>query len=77
MDAFCLEITMQEYEFRVLNSDKSVALIMEEVALSDHAAIRSAQRVAHGRAIEVWRGLSCIYDGAAAAMNEDTSRPAA
>lgn len=69
---------MQEYEFRVLNSDKSVAVIMEEVALSDHAAIRSAQRVAHGRSVEVWRGLSCIYDGAAASRtNEDMSRPAA
>ena len=51
---------MHEYEIRIL-SGGHIILVMEEILLSDHAAIRSAKKVAADRPFEVWRGLDCIY----------------
>jgi hypothetical protein len=51
---------MHEYEIRVLSAGHTV-MIMEEVQLSDHAAIRSGKKIAADRPFEVWRGLDCIY----------------
>jgi len=52
---------MHEYEIRVLSAGHT-AIILEEVHLSDHAAVRSARKFAGERAFEVWRGLDCIYE---------------
>ena len=51
---------MREYEIRVLSSGRSQTII-EVMHLNDHAAIRAAMKMAHGKAFEVWRGLDCIY----------------
>lgn len=51
---------MHEYEVRVLSSGHAI-FIIEEIHLSDHAAMRSAKNLAGEKAFEVWRGLDCIY----------------
>lgn len=51
---------MRNYEIRVLSSGHPI-VIVEEVHISDHAAVRSAKSLAAGRPFEVWRGLDCIY----------------
>jgi hypothetical protein len=56
-----LEVFVQEYEIRVLSAGGTIA-VMEEIHLSDHAAIRSAKKFADDRSFEVWRGLDCIYE---------------
>jgi hypothetical protein len=59
---------MHEYEIRILNDNGKTALVAAEIQLSDHAAIRSAKKLANGRKVEVWRGIDCIYsDGSAPA----------
>jgi hypothetical protein len=50
---------MHEYEIRILSSGKA-SIIIEEIHLSDIAAIRSARKMAHGRPFEVWKDLECI-----------------
>jgi hypothetical protein len=52
---------MHEYEIRVLNVNGQTALIAAGVQLNDHAAVRSAKKLANGRKCEVWRGMDCIY----------------
>ncbi len=64
---------MHEYEIRILQPDGRSALITPEIHLSDHSAIRSARRLAHGMRIEVWRGMECIYGSDTAPP--PTSRP--
>ena len=50
---------MREYEIRVLShGDEAVIEVMH---LNDHAAVRSAKKLAGGNPFEVWRGLDCIY----------------
>lgn len=61
---------MHEYEIRILKSDGSCSAIIEQIQVSDHAAIRSAQRIAQKRPFEVWRELDCIY-GAQSTTNQD------
>lgn len=56
---------MHEYEIRVLSAGHAV-FIIEEMHLSDHAAVRSAKKFAGDRTFEVWRGLDCIYEPPAA-----------
>ena len=51
---------MREYEIRVLSGGHTVDVI-EQVQISDHAAIRSAKKFAGTRRFEVWRGRDCIY----------------
>lgn len=51
---------MREYEIRVLSAGH-VALIVDEIHLNDHAAIRSARKYAGDRPFGVWRGSDCIY----------------
>lgn len=52
---------MHEYEIRICNATGQVAIIAAEVQISDHAAVRSARKLAQGRKFEVWRGMDCIY----------------
>jgi hypothetical protein len=51
---------MNDYEIRILNEGRTQAVI-EVTHLSDHAAIRAAQKYAGGKSFEVWRGLDCVY----------------
>jgi hypothetical protein len=60
---------MHEYEIRILKAGGECSAIVEEIQLSDHAAIRSAQKMARGNPFEVWRGLDCIYAAGAPAAD--------
>lgn len=51
---------MHEYEIRILSAGHPVTII-EEMHLSDHAAIRSARKYAADKPFEVWRGLECVF----------------
>jgi len=53
---------MENYEIRLLNGEAERALVYSSAQASDFAAIRRAQTLA-GRcdAVEVWRGMTCIY----------------
>lgn len=70
---------MHEYEIRILRADKSTATVLEVMHLNDHAAIRSARKIAEARPFEVWRDLDCIYGRAAErdSPSAPPSRPAA
>ena len=59
---------MHEYEIRILRPDGSSALISSEIHLNNHSALRSARKLANGKAVEVWRGMECVY-------GRDTTRP--
>jgi hypothetical protein len=52
---------MQVYEIRILQADRSTALVIEMLHLSDHAAIRAGKKIAEARPFEVWRDLECLY----------------
>jgi hypothetical protein len=53
------------YEIRVIASDAKSHTIYSSSHISDHAAVRRAQALAHADAvIEVWRGATCVYSGA-------------
>lgn len=52
---------MQDYEIRVLGSKHTSHTLIEVLEAGDSAAIRSAERIANGRPVEVWRGIDCIY----------------
>lgn len=52
---------MQDYEILILDQDHHPSAFVEVMEASDAAAIRSAQRMANGRDIEVWRDLDCVY----------------
>jgi hypothetical protein len=52
---------MQEYETRILNVDRTPALLMTSMHLNADAAIKTARRVATGRPFEVWRDDECVY----------------
>ena len=54
---------MQEYEIRILKTDRTSDTVIEVIHLNDHAAIRAAKKFAGTRPFEVWRGLDCIYGG--------------
>lgn len=73
---FCQEGVVREYEIRILRSDGTCSAIIEQIQLNDHAAIRSAQKMARERSFEVWRGLDCIY-GASGRPLAGGDRPAA
>jgi len=66
---------MREYEIRVL-SGKHPTLIVEEIHLSDHAAVRSARKFAGDRPFEVWRGIDCIFASARARQAAEKIYPA-
>jgi len=51
---------MHEYEICILKGGVP-SIISLEIQLSDHAAIRSAQRLAQGNKFQVWRDGDCIY----------------
>ncbi|HVV27348.1 MAG TPA: hypothetical protein VG501_12110 [Rhizomicrobium sp.] len=52
---------MRDYEIRILNNRKSPTAFVEMMESSDAAAIRAAERIAGGRAVEVWRDIDCVY----------------
>lgn len=70
---------MHEYEVRICNADGQTTIIAAEVQLNDHAAVRSARKLAQGRKFEVWRGLDCIYSESPArpCQSPPASMPAA
>ena len=47
-------------------------MVIAEIYLSDHAAIRAGQKFAAGRAFEVWRGTECIYDNSNMPIHADS-----
>jgi hypothetical protein len=52
---------MQVYEIRILHADRSTAIVIEMMHLSDNAAVRAGKKIAEARPFEVWRDLECIY----------------
>jgi hypothetical protein len=48
---------MHEYEVRICNTDGRAAIITAQVQISDHAAIRSARKLAQGPIRRRPRGL--------------------
>jgi hypothetical protein len=67
------EISMREYEIRILRADKTTASVIEVIHLNDNAAIRAAKKIAEARPFEVWRDLDCIYGRADSAWPADRS----
>jgi hypothetical protein len=65
---------MHDYEIRILNSKRGSLALIEILEPSDNAAIRSAERIANGRPVEVWQDIDCIYRSDALANG---MRPAA
>jgi hypothetical protein len=51
---------MQAYEIRILKPDHTTAFVIAEMAISDSAALQSAQRIAKDKAFELWRDLECL-----------------
>ena len=70
---------MRHYDIRVLGDDGKTALILSEYRTNDHAAVRTAQRIAHGRKFEIWRGMECVYglDATPVPKPPTPNRPAA
>jgi len=54
---------MYTYEIRVLRSDRTTDAIIEVMHLNDNAAVRAAKKMAGSLAVEVWRGVTCVYGG--------------
>ena len=54
---------MHEYEIRILRADGRSSLITSQIHLNDYYAIRSALRLANGKAVEVWCGIERVYSG--------------
>lgn len=52
---------MQVYEIRILHADRSTAIVIEMMHLSDAAAVRAGKKIAEARPFELWRELDCIY----------------
>ena len=52
---------MDLYEIRVLDDDGATALIFAAIHLNNNTAIRSAEKIAHGRRFEVWKGMDCVH----------------
>ena len=52
---------MHDYEILILDQNHHPSALVEVMEASDASAIRSAQRMAKGRDIEVWRDLDCVY----------------
>jgi hypothetical protein len=72
------EASMQEYEIRILNTVGRTDTVFEGTYISDHSAIRAAQRMSESRPFEVWRGLDCIYGrnkSPASPMDRSSPRP--
>lgn len=55
---------MTSYEIRISRRDGQL-LVIESRLMGDHAAVRRAQTLAAtGDLVEVWRGMTCIYETA-------------
>jgi hypothetical protein len=61
---------MADYEIRILRTDGTLALVVNQFQESDIAAFRVARSVARSRRFEVWRGSERIYP-AASVMGDD------
>jgi hypothetical protein len=60
-----MDLIVDTYEIRILHTGGNPPDIFSSSHVSDHAAVRRAHALAkEASAIEVWRGLSCIYSGA-------------
>ena len=56
-----LEVAMNGYEIRILDTHGSAAITSAATYYNDDAAIRSAKKLAKNRQFEVWRGLNRIF----------------
>jgi hypothetical protein len=57
---------VEVYEIRIINPERQRAEVFSSSHIGDHAAIRRARNLAaESSFIEVWRGLRCVYSGAA------------
>ncbi len=52
---------MHYYEIRVVGDDGTTALILSEFLNNDDEAIRAAEKIAHNRKFEIWRGSNYIH----------------
>ena len=59
---------MTDYEIRITRRDGQ-SLIIDSRSMGDHAAIRRAHTLAMpSDAIEVWRGMTCVFEAGAHAL---------
>jgi hypothetical protein len=72
-----LEVSMQDYEIRVLNKSSAPSINYAATFFNDDAAIRSARSLAKTRPFEVWRGLDRIYRSNAVTNATPLERPVA
>jgi hypothetical protein len=53
---------MNEYEIRIVRASDNSQLVITAKLLGDHAAVRRAKMLAgECDAVEVWRGMACVY----------------
>jgi hypothetical protein len=53
---------MNDYEIRIVRASDNSQLVITAKLLGDHAAVRRAQMLAgDSDAVEVWRGMNCVY----------------
>jgi len=52
------------YEIRVLRTRHSHSVVLSATCRNDAAAIAAGLRAADGRPVEVWRGMTCLYQDA-------------
>ena len=52
---------MLDYELRILGTDVRHSVVLKGCYFSDDAAIKARLRTAGHKAVEVWRGLVCIF----------------
>jgi hypothetical protein len=58
---FGLEVSMRDYQIRILNQILRPVAFIEILEADDHSAIRSALRFSRGRPVEVWHDIDCVY----------------
>ena len=73
---------MQEYELRIYNDNRTLALQTSASYFGDFAATRAAQNMCRpGQVAEVWRGDCCVFTTRPSAtrdnLNSAPNRPAA
>jgi len=52
---------MRTYEIFVLDELLIPSILIEEAHPDDRSAIKSAQKIAAKRRVEVWHGAECVY----------------
>ena len=52
---------MHPFEFRIFNTDGTIALVVNLRHTSNYVAMRAGHLLAEGKPYEVWRAEQCIY----------------